>query len=113
MDLFSEQHRFVKAEPVRIIFQNADNAYTVMIVKVHETNEPIEEKELTVVGYFPTIHLHETYHFSGQLKLHPRYGNNTKQTITANCCLTQNRVLFNICRAIYFPALAKRRRKKL
>lgn len=74
MDLFSEQHRFVKAEPVRIIFQNADNAYTVMIVKVHETNEPIEEKELTVVGYFPTIHLHETYHFSGQLKLHPRYG---------------------------------------
>ncbi|WKB36860.1 ATP-dependent RecD-like DNA helicase [Terrilactibacillus sp. S3-3] len=74
MDLFSEEHKFVKGEPVRIIFQNTDNAYTVMIVKIYETNEPIEEKDLTVVGFFPTIHLHEMYHFSGKLKIHPRYG---------------------------------------
>ncbi|MCL1630467.1 ATP-dependent RecD-like DNA helicase [Sporolactobacillus sp. CPB3-1] len=74
MDLFSTQKGSVKGEPIRIVFQNSDNGYTVMIVKIDETNEPIDEKEITMVGYFPAVHLYETYQFAGHLKNHPRYG---------------------------------------
>ncbi|RYL91530.1 ATP-dependent RecD-like DNA helicase [Sporolactobacillus sp. THM7-4] len=74
LNLFSEQHPSIKGEPVRIIFQNNDNGYTVMIVRIDETDEPVKSKEITVVGYFPAVHLHETYQFIGRLKMHPKYG---------------------------------------
>ncbi|GGL40781.1 SF1B family DNA helicase RecD2 [Sporolactobacillus putidus] len=74
MDLFSDRHPSIKGEPVRIVFQNNDNGYTVMIVKIHETDEPVIGKEITIVGYFPAVHLHETYQFIGRLKTHPKYG---------------------------------------
>ncbi|TCP32281.1 exodeoxyribonuclease V alpha subunit [Scopulibacillus darangshiensis] len=73
-DLFSEEQKYIKGTPHRIIFQNNDNAYTVMQVKIEETNEQVEEKEIVVIGFFPMIHLHEAYHFRGKIKVHPKYG---------------------------------------
>lgn len=74
LDLFSDRHPSIKGEPVRIIFQNNENGYTVMIVRIDETDEPVKEKEITIVGYFPAVHLHEIYQFAGRLKTHPKYG---------------------------------------
>jgi len=74
LDLFSEEKKYVKGTPHHIIFHNESNAYTVMRVKVEETNENIKEKDIAVYGYFPVIHLHETYQFFGKIKNHPRYG---------------------------------------
>ncbi|MDD9147643.1 ATP-dependent RecD-like DNA helicase [Sporolactobacillus sp. CQH2019] len=74
LDLFSDRHPSIKGEPVRIVFQNKENGYTVMIVKINETDEPVQGKEMTIVGYFPAVHLHETYQFIGRLKTHPKYG---------------------------------------
>lgn len=64
----------IKAEPERVVFHNDDNGYTVIIAKVIETSEPFAEKNITIVGFFPAVHLHETYQFFGHLKNHPRYG---------------------------------------
>ncbi|WP_100488678.1 ATP-dependent RecD-like DNA helicase [Sporolactobacillus pectinivorans] len=74
MHLFSEDRPSIKGEPERIVFQNSDNGYTVMMIRIIETDEPVDGKEITVVGYFPAAHLHETYQFFGKLKTHPRYG---------------------------------------
>lgn len=74
LDLFAAGRPYIKGEPVRLVFQNSDNGYTVMIVRILETDEPISGKEITVVGYFPAIHLQETYQFTGKLKTHPKYG---------------------------------------
>lgn len=74
MHLFSEDRPSIKGEPERIVFQNSDNGYTVMMIRIIETDEPVDGKEMTVVGYFPAAHLHETYQFFGKLKTHPRYG---------------------------------------
>ncbi len=74
LDLFAEEKKYIKGIPERIIFHNDDNAYTVLRVKIEETNENIDEKDIIVCGYFPVIHLHESYQFFGQVKLHPRYG---------------------------------------
>ncbi|RYM05266.1 ATP-dependent RecD-like DNA helicase [Sporolactobacillus sp. THM7-7] len=74
LDLFSDRHPSIKGEPIRIIFQNKENGYTVLIVRISETDEPVKGKEITVIGYFPAVHLHETYQFVGRLKMHPKYG---------------------------------------
>ncbi|MFD2618210.1 SF1B family DNA helicase RecD2 [Terrilactibacillus laevilacticus] len=74
LDLFSEDQKYIIGEPIRLIFQNSENGYTVLIVKIIETNEPIQEKEIGVVGYFPSVHLYERYQFVGKIKNHPRYG---------------------------------------
>jgi len=74
LDLFPEEKKYVKGTPYHIVFRNDDNAYTVLRVHIQETNEAIESKDIVVFGYFPVIHLHENYQFFGQLKKHPKYG---------------------------------------
>lgn len=74
LDLFKEELPFIKGVPYHLIFQNNENAYTVLRVKVEETNIELPEKDIVVIGYFPQMHLQESYHFYGQVKVHPRYG---------------------------------------
>jgi len=74
LDLFPEEKGYVKGMPHHIVFRNDDNAYTVLRVYIQETNEAIESKDIAIFGYFPVIHLHESYQFFGQLKKHPKYG---------------------------------------
>ncbi|HET7628361.1 MAG TPA: ATP-dependent RecD-like DNA helicase [Bacillales bacterium] len=74
LPLFGEGHSYVKGVPYRIFFHNSDNYYTVVRIRVQETNETYKESEMTVTGYFPQLHMEETYVFFGKLQEHPRYG---------------------------------------
>jgi exodeoxyribonuclease V alpha subunit len=56
------------------IFHNEQNLYTVLRIRVEETNEHYEDKEAVITGYFPKIHEQETYLFYGEFKEHPRFG---------------------------------------
>ncbi|RFU61494.1 ATP-dependent RecD-like DNA helicase [Bacillus sp. V59.32b] len=74
MDLFSEEKSFMKGRHLVTIFHNEQNLYSVVRIRVDETNIKYDEKEAVVTGYFPRIHEDETYFFYGQLKDHPRFG---------------------------------------
>ncbi|MDQ0218198.1 ATP-dependent RecD-like DNA helicase [Peribacillus cavernae] len=74
MDLFSEEKSFIKGRHLVTIFHNEQNMYSVVRIRLDETNLKYEEKEAVVTGYFPRIHEHEIYIFYGQLKDHPRFG---------------------------------------
>ncbi|CAH0346558.1 ATP-dependent RecD-like DNA helicase [Bacillus sp. CECT 9360] len=74
MDLFSEEKSFMKGRHLVTIFHNEENLYSVVRIRVDETNIKYDEKEAVVTGYFPRIHEDETYFFYGQLKDHPRFG---------------------------------------
>ncbi|AST92688.1 ATP-dependent RecD-like DNA helicase [Sutcliffiella cohnii] len=74
LDLFQENELYMKGTHLVTIFHNEDNLYSVVRIKVSETNVPYEEKEAIVTGYFPKIHEDETYTFFGALKDHPRFG---------------------------------------
>ncbi|HEU5141373.1 MAG TPA: ATP-dependent RecD-like DNA helicase [Bacillales bacterium] len=75
LPLFEEgRQKYIKGVPLRVIFHNKDNFYTVVRIRVQETNEKLQEKEMTVKGYFPQIHLQEPYVFFGSLQDHPKYG---------------------------------------
>lgn len=73
-DLFGENERFVKGLVKVVIFHNEQNLYSVLKVRVHETSENIEDKEITVTGYFPLLHEDDTYTFFGSFKNHPKFG---------------------------------------
>ncbi|WP_306470810.1 SF1B family DNA helicase RecD2 [Ectobacillus ponti] len=74
MDLFEEEQKFVKGQVLHTIFHNEDNLYSVVRMKVVETNENYEEKELMITGHFPRMHEEEIFTLSGRFKEHPRYG---------------------------------------
>jgi len=73
-DLFGEKERYVKGLVKVVIFHNEQNLYSVLKVRVHETSEDIEDKEITVTGYFPLLHEDDTYTFFGSFTNHPKFG---------------------------------------
>lgn len=74
LDLFEEQEKFIKGRHVVTIFYNEQNLYTVLRIRVEETNLTYDEKEAVITGYFPRIHEQESYIFYGELKDHPKFG---------------------------------------
>ncbi len=74
LDLFAEQGKYMKGTPIVTIFHNETNLYTVLRIRVEETNENYEDKEAVITGYFPKIHEHENYIFYGEIKDHPKFG---------------------------------------
>lgn len=73
-DLFTEGEQFLKGRHIVTIFRNNENFYTVLRVRVAETDGTYDEKEAVVTGYFPAVHEHEMYEFRGHFKDHPRFG---------------------------------------
>lgn len=74
LDLFAEQGKFVKGKHLVTIFHNEQNLYTVLRIRVEETNDQYDDKEAVITGYFPKIHEQETYIFFGEFKDHPKFG---------------------------------------
>lgn len=74
LNLFEMEKRFILGRPIVSIFHNATNMYSIIRVKIQETNLAYEEKEMIVVGYFPPLTEDELYRFTGNMKTHPKYG---------------------------------------
>lgn len=70
----NEDKLFISGRPIVSIFHNEDNLYSILKVKIKSTNTNYTDKEGIIVGYFPKLSTDESYTFYGQLKNHPRYG---------------------------------------
>ena len=58
-----------------VFFENPQNLYKVLRVKVLETdNDVISEDHVTCTGQFASLLLDTAYEFYGQVTVHPRYG---------------------------------------
>lgn len=65
---------FVKGTCLAVIFHNEETLYTVVRLRVEETNEAAAEEEVVVTGYFPRLNEGDVYVFYGQFRQHPRFG---------------------------------------
>ncbi|MFC7684579.1 ATP-dependent RecD-like DNA helicase [Ureibacillus sp. GCM10028918] len=74
LNLFEVNKLFILGRPIVSIFHNATNMYSIVRVKIQETNLQYDDKEIIVVGYFPKLNEEELYRFTGTLKTHPKYG---------------------------------------
>lgn len=74
MNLFEDEEKFIKGRHLVTIFHNEQNLYSVIRIKVDETNEDRADKEAIITGYFPKMHEQETYIFYGAFQEHPKFG---------------------------------------
>ncbi|GIN87060.1 ATP-dependent RecD-like DNA helicase [Heyndrickxia sporothermodurans] len=74
LDLFENDEKFLKGRHLVTIFHNEQNLYSVIRIRIDETNLETNEKEAVITGYFPKIHEHESYIFYGQFQDHPKFG---------------------------------------
>ncbi|PFE01177.1 ATP-dependent RecD-like DNA helicase [Bacillus cereus] len=74
MDLFEEEQKFIKAQVLHTIFHNEENLYSVVSMKIIETNETYDEKRVMINGHFPRMHEDEVFTLTGHFKDHPKYG---------------------------------------
>lgn len=74
LNLFEVNKLFILGRPIVSIFHNDSNMYSIVRVKIQETNLQYNEKEIIVVGYFPKLNDDELYRFTGTMKSHPKYG---------------------------------------
>ncbi|UFT97873.1 ATP-dependent RecD-like DNA helicase [Radiobacillus kanasensis] len=65
---------FIKGELIHTIFTNEQEHFSIARIKVLETDEEVEEKELVVKGYFTRLDPGEIYLFQGEFENHKRFG---------------------------------------
>lgn len=74
LDLFENEKKYVKGRHLVTIFHNEQNLYSVIRIRVDETNHDYDDKEAVVTGYLPKMNEEETYTYFGDFKEHPRFG---------------------------------------
>ncbi len=74
IELFNQDALFIVGKPVVTIFHNPTNLFSIIKLKISETNTTFNDKEIIVTGYFPPLMNEEMYRFTGQIKQHPKYG---------------------------------------
>lgn len=74
LDLFEKEKKYIKGRHLVTIFHNEQNLYSVIRIRVDETNHDYDDKEAVITGYLPKMNEEETYTFYGDFKEHPRFG---------------------------------------
>ncbi|TCT27081.1 ATP-dependent DNA helicase (RecD/TraA family) [Melghiribacillus thermohalophilus] len=70
-----EQNRnYILGECIRMIYHNPSESFSIALIRVIETTEKLEEKEIVVKGYFRPLEPGDRFTFFGQLRIHPRFG---------------------------------------
>lgn len=107
-DLFEQEKLFVLGRPFVTIFHNESNMYSIVRVKIQETNIQHDEKDMIVVGYFPRLTEDEIYRFTGTLKSHPKYGRQFQaDTFTKEIPATETGVIHYLSSDL-FPGIGRK-----
>lgn len=69
-----EERGFIKGEILFTIFENEAEHFSIAKLKVTDTNESFDEKEIVGKGYFANLQEGNTYIFYGKLIKHPKFG---------------------------------------
>lgn len=73
-DFFDEHKPYIKGKMIQELFHNPETYFTVTRVRITDTTETLDEKEIVIVGTYPALTEEETYTFWGKVKQHPKYG---------------------------------------
>lgn len=65
---------FIRGEIVFTIYENSRDPFTIAKIKIHDTNEDYEEKEIVGKGNFFDLPKGIVYEFYGKLTKHPKFG---------------------------------------
>ncbi|MDR7073611.1 SF1B family DNA helicase RecD2 [Fictibacillus barbaricus] len=72
--LQDESSGYIKGTLISTVYHQAESLYTVARIRVRETNENYDEKEVMITGILPPLREDEQYVLYGKFKDHPKYG---------------------------------------
>src|SRR5690625_921226 len=70
----NEEKSFMRGEIIHTIFHNANEHFSIVKIKIHETNEDYKEDEIVIKGHFSNLQSGMVYSFFGQMENHPKFG---------------------------------------
>src|SRR5690625_1639009 len=70
----SGDRSFIKGEILFTIYENEADQFIIAKIKIHDTNEDYEEKEIVGKGYFANLQPGVLYQFFGAIDRHPSFG---------------------------------------
>ncbi len=65
---------YIKGELLHTIFHNENEHFSIAKIRILETNEDYQEKEIVIKGYFSNLQIGTPYIFYGQIEKHPKFG---------------------------------------
>lgn len=65
---------YIRGVVLYTIFQNQSENFSIIKVKIEDTNEEYDEKEIVVKGYFSELTEENSYYFYGTFEQHARFG---------------------------------------
>src|SRR5699024_8546706 len=65
---------FIQGEIIFTIFENHAEHFSIAKIKIHDTNEAYEEKEIVGKGHFTNLQNGVVYQFFGELVHHTKFG---------------------------------------
>ncbi|MFG6118930.1 SF1B family DNA helicase RecD2 [Thalassobacillus sp. B23F22_16] len=65
---------YIKGKLNRMIFHNDSEHFSIASVRIKDTNEPLEEKDVVIKGHFSPLEEGESYIFQGKIQQHPKFG---------------------------------------
>ena len=95
---------YIVGEVLTTFFENAQNFYKVLLVRVIESNCVSVDDEIVVTGIFGQIHSDISYRFNME--------NNSKRIIINKHNLLEKEVSFNIFQALIFQELGRKLPRK-
>ncbi|PAK86698.1 SF1B family DNA helicase RecD2 [Lentilactobacillus parakefiri] len=113
MDLFgSEQNnhepQYVDGRLKAIFFSSNDSFYKVVLVEITETNVNWPEDEIVVTGNFGDLVEENSYHFTGKLVDHPRYGKQFQAINYTSVIATTKEGVVKYLSGDQFPGIGKK-----
>lgn len=110
-DSASEQKLVGKIQA--IFFENQENFYKVIQVKVSNSSFKWDEDQIVVTGNFAEVNEGEEYQFSGKLVEHPRYGQQFQANNYQSQLPTTRTGIINYLAGENFPGIGQRTAEKI
>ena len=70
----TDKQGYIRGELLYTIFQNKDEHFSIVKIKIIETNEDYKEKEIVSKGHFSNLQEGVAYSFYGHFENHPKFG---------------------------------------
>lgn len=104
---------YIVGEVLTTFFENPQNFYKVMLVRVVESNCVDVDDEIVVTGIFGQIHSDISYRFNGKIVSHPKYGEQFQADNYQQTQPTGKRGLIQYLSSAHFPGIGEKTAEKI
>ena len=104
---------YIVGEVLTTFFENPQNFYKVILVRVIESNCAEADDEMVITGIFGQIHSDISYRFNGKLVSHPKYGEQFQADNYQQTQPTGKKGLIQYLSSNHFPGIGEKTAEKI